>query len=102
MNRVVLPLVRRGVGSPLPIGIGLTVLETRGRKSGKLRQVPLVATRIGSKVNVSTFRSDSQWIKNLEADPDAWVWLNGKKRSVTGSVDRGQLTIASLEVDRKP
>lgn len=96
LNSVVLPTVKAGIGSPLPIGAGLVVLETTGRKSGKPRQVPLVATRCGKRIDVSTVRSDSLWIKNLEANPDASVWVGGKKRAVTAEVKPGPLTVAQL------
>ncbi len=96
LNSVVLPTVKAGIGSPFCVGAGLVVLETTGRKSGKPRQVPLVATRFGSRIDVSTVRGDSQWIKNLEADPKASVWVGGKKRKVTAEVQPGPLTVAHL------
>ncbi len=97
LNSVVLPTVKAGIGSPiLPMSAGLIVLETTGRKSGEPRQVPLVATRLGDRIIVSTVRGNSLWIKNLEADPSAGVWLGGRKRSATAQIDRGPLTIATL------
>ncbi len=100
LNSVVLPAVKAGVFSPLPIGAGLVVVETTGRKSGEPREVPLVALRFGDKVAVSTVRSGSQWAKNMQADPNVSVWLNGRKRSATGDVaDDGPLTIAGLSVN---
>ncbi len=99
LNSVVLPSVKAGIGSPFPIGAGLVVLETTGRKSGKPRQVPLVATRCGNRIDVSTVRGDSQWIKNLEAQPQASVWVGGRKRSVTATVKPGPLTVAQLTLN---
>ncbi|MFT7599520.1 MAG: deazaflavin-dependent oxidoreductase (nitroreductase family) [Acidimicrobiales bacterium] len=96
LNGVVIPAVKAGLGSPLPIGAGLVVVETTGRSSGLPRQVPLVAARFGSNVAVSTVRSNSQWIKNLQADPSVSVWVGGRKRTGAGKVDTGSLNVATL------
>ena len=96
LNRVVLPLVRAGFGSPLPLGFGLVVLETTGRRSGATRSVPVVAFRAGRRVTVSTVRPDSQWVKNLEADSDAAIWRNGTRHTVTAEVQRGPLNVVTL------
>lgn len=96
LNRVVMPVVRAGFGSPLPLGFGLVVLETTGRRSGVIRSVPVVAFRAGRRVTVSTVRADSQWVKNLEADSDAAIWRNGTRRSVTAEVQRGPLNVITL------
>ncbi|HUW01685.1 MAG TPA: nitroreductase/quinone reductase family protein [Acidimicrobiales bacterium] len=96
LNRVAVPAVKAGLGSPLPIGLGLVVLETTGRVSGEPRQVPLVATRWGQSINVSTVRNKSQWVKNLQAQPDASVWVGGRKRDATSTVETGPLNRVSL------
>ena len=96
LNRAVLPVVQAGFGSPLPLGFGLVVLETKGRRSGAVRPVPVVAFRAGRRVTVSTVRADSQWVKNLEADSDAAIWRNGTRRSVTANVQRGPLSVVTL------
>ncbi len=97
LNRVVKPLVKAGLGSPLPIGLGAVVLESTGRVSGKPREVPLLGLRIGDRVLVSTVRDGSQWVKNLEADSNAAVWFCGKKRTATASVNRGPLNMVTLD-----
>jgi deazaflavin-dependent oxidoreductase (nitroreductase family) len=99
LNQVVGPLARAGALSPLPIGSGLVVLETTGRSSGLPRQVPLAATRLGDTVLVSTVRADSQWVRNLEADPSAGLWIRGRRRAATAAVRRGPLNVVRLQLD---
>jgi hypothetical protein len=99
LNQVVGPLARAGTLSPPPVGSGLVVLETTGRSSGLPRQVPLAATRLGGTVLVSTVRADSQWVRNLEADPSAGVWIRGRRRAATAAVRRGPLNVVRLHLD---
>jgi deazaflavin-dependent oxidoreductase (nitroreductase family) len=97
MNRFVKPLVKAGLGSPLPVGLGAVVLQSTGRKSGLPREVPVLGLRVGDRVIVSTVRGSSQWLKNLEADEDAAVWFCGQKHDATASVQRGALNIVTLD-----
>lgn len=96
LNQVVLPLAESGLVSPPPVGLGLVVLETTGRKSGKIRKVPLLAARFGGRLSVSTVRGDSQWLANLEADSSAAVWQCGKRREARTSVTRGPLNVVDI------
>jgi len=87
LNSVVEPAVRKGVGSPRLLPAGLIVLETTGFKSGLKRRTPLLATRLGKYVFVSTFRADrSFWIRNLREQPRISYYLGGRKRAARAFV----------------
>ena len=87
LNRVVEPAVRKGVGSPRLLPGGLIVLETVGFKTGAKRRTPLVATRLGKYVFVSTFRADrSFWIRNLRKQPRVSYFLGGRERAAKAFV----------------
>ena len=100
INRHVKPLVKRGLGSPLPIGAGFVVLETTGRRTGLTREVPLLAARLGDRITVTTARSASQWIRNVEADDAPAVWVAGRRRPATATVSRGPISVATLRAER--
>ncbi|MGV0803438.1 nitroreductase/quinone reductase family protein, partial [Mycolicibacterium elephantis] len=56
-----------------------TLLETTGRKSGQPRRIPLGGSRVGNEFwFVSEFGENSQYIKNIKADPNVRVRLNGR------------------------
>jgi deazaflavin-dependent oxidoreductase (nitroreductase family) len=97
LNGIVKPALQLGIGNPLPIGVGAVVVETTGRTIVKPRQVPLMAMRLGDRLVVSTVRSDSHWLANLEADPAARVQLHGTFREATASVTRGSLNVAVID-----
>lgn len=86
LNRVVEPLVRAGLGSPVLWPTGAIVLETTGRKTGRTQRVPLLATRVGNLLLVSTVRRRSQWLKNLAANPATRYWLAGRAHEATAFV----------------
>ena len=96
LNSLVQPAVKAGIANPLPVGGGAVVLETLGHRSGKTRRVPLLATRVCNQLVVSTVRSDSHWLRNVEASPDVTVWLYGKPRAATAQVRRGSLSTVHL------
>ncbi len=102
LNKLVAPLARSGLVSPLPLGAGLVVVETTGRVSGLPRPVPLVGFRMGNRVAVSTVRENSQWLRNLEATPQAPVWLRGRPLPARAQVYRGPIDTAVLELADSP
>ena len=70
-KRVANPLMRR-----LPTH---TLLETTGRKSGEPRRTPLGGSKVGNEFwFVSEFGEDSQYVKNIKANPNVRVRLRGR------------------------
>lgn len=99
LNSVVEPTVRAGVANPWPLGGGVVLLETLGRRSGEWRRVPLVATRVGDTLAVSTVRSNSLWLRNIEHDERVAVWLGGQRRTAMAMVTRGPLNTVVIRLD---
>jgi hypothetical protein len=98
LNSLVRPAVKAGIGNPFPIGAGAVVLETTGRQSGLVRFVPVLATRVGDVLTVSTVRDDSQWLANIEADENVAVWLQGHRHGARAAVNRGALSTVRVEL----
>lgn len=99
LNQLVAPFVELGVGNPPLLGVGPVMVQTKGRKSGLARRVPLLSARIGNTVIVSTVRPDSQWMANLQTTPTATVTLFGSERDAdTEFTTVGPLRVAALRL----
>lgn len=83
LNQFVEPLVRAGLGAPMLFPAGAIVIETKGRKSGRRSNVPLMAALVGDLIVVTTVRRRSNWVKNLAAHPEVRYWLGGRAREGT-------------------
>jgi F420H(2)-dependent quinone reductase len=98
-NQIAEAIVRAGIGGPCCVGLGLVIVETKGRKTGVERCVPVLANRVGNSLFVSTVRENSQWVRNLKADPNPHVLLNRESRSVTVRTKKiGTWTVLRLEL----
>ncbi len=86
LNQLIEPLVRLGFGSPVPWTSGAIVLETKGRKTGRARSVPLLATLVGDLLLISTVRKGSQWVQNLAANTEVKYWIYGQERKAKAFV----------------
>lgn len=86
LNPIVEPLARSSWSGPHVIGPGLILLETTGRRTGEVRQRPLLSWRVGSTVVAATVRPKSDWIANLRAEPNSRVWLDGEPADVDATV----------------
>ncbi|MGE2721040.1 nitroreductase/quinone reductase family protein [Mycolicibacterium celeriflavum] len=64
-----------------------TLLETTGRRTGQPRRTPLGGRRVGNEFwFVSEFGENSQYVKNIKADPAVRVRLNGKWHKGTAHI----------------
>jgi deazaflavin-dependent oxidoreductase (nitroreductase family) len=78
------PLARRLAG----IAPFWVVLETKGRRTGRLRQTPLARgpEDDGALWLIAVHGRHSAWVANLEAEPAVRVRLRGRWRSARASV----------------
>ena len=79
VNRfVAVPLVRAGLGPLLatPLTGSIMVLRTRGRRTGRRRDVPLGSVILdGSVYFCAGFGRPTHWLRNIEADPNVELLL---------------------------
>ena len=79
VNLFLKPFIKAGFTSLGFVPAGAILVETKGRKSGKIRNVPLLVTHFGEFILVGTIRGQqSQWVKNLAANPDVRYWWSGR------------------------
>ena len=79
--KLVNPIVRAAAraGIPLPL---VVILETRGRKSGQPRRIPVGKAITGDTLwVVAEHGRKAAYVKNLEADPNVRVRVGRKWRS---------------------
>jgi deazaflavin-dependent oxidoreductase (nitroreductase family) len=84
--RIVNPIVREAarLGIPLPL---VVILETRGRKSGQPRRVPVGKALTGDTLwVVAEHGRRAAYVKNIEADPHVRVRVGRMWRSGTAHV----------------
>ncbi len=80
------PVVRAAVrlGLPLPL---VVILETRGRKSGQLRQIPVGKTLDGDTLwIVAEHGRKASYVRNIEANPRVRVRVGRRWRTGTAHV----------------
>ena len=82
LNPVVRAVVRLGL--PLPL---VVILETRGRKSGQLRQIPVGKTLDGDTLwIVAEHGRKAGYVRNIEANPRVRVRVGRRWRTGTAHV----------------
>ncbi len=87
LDAVLGPIASSGVTAPGVLPIGLIVLETTGWQSGRSHRTPVLATALGDRLLVSTYRGRrSHWVQNLLRDPDLRYWTGDEPHEATAYV----------------
>jgi hypothetical protein len=83
MNRIVNPFVRLVLKSRWHalFGSGLALLVVRGRRSGRVIEVPLEVHTVQGEMIAVTFRERTWW-RNLREAAPARLWLHGRPADV--------------------
>jgi deazaflavin-dependent oxidoreductase (nitroreductase family) len=98
VNPLVRPLVERGL-----LGAGWALLETRGRRSGKRRVVPVGnGLRDGVFWIVTEHGYQADYVRNILADPRVRVRVGGRWRSGRAQVVADEDPYARLRRLRRP
>jgi len=80
------PVVRAAVRLGLPLQL-VVILETRGRKSGQLRQIPVGKTLDGDTLwIVAEHGRKASYVRNIEANPRVRVRVGRRWRTGTAHV----------------
>ena len=87
LDTILRPIASSGVAAPGVSPVGLIVLETTGWRSGRSHRTPVLATALGDRLLVSTYRGRrSHWVQNLLRDPDLRYWIGDESRAATACV----------------
>ncbi len=74
------PVTRRLVSAGLPTGAPNVILETRGRRTGRIRAVPVGMIEVEGRSFVQASYGEVGWVANLRADGEATVIHPGGRR----------------------
>jgi deazaflavin-dependent oxidoreductase (nitroreductase family) len=74
------PITRRFISAGLPTGAPNVLLTMRGRRSGKLRTVPIGMIELEGRSFVQASYGEIGWVANLRADGEATVTHPGGRR----------------------
>jgi deazaflavin-dependent oxidoreductase (nitroreductase family) len=96
VTRVLVPLLRAGV----PLG-PLRLLETRGRKTGAVRVVPVVVTRSGQNRWLVSVFGETGWVRNVRVSGEARLRRGRQAEAVSVTeVTGGQRAVVAMRLRR--
>jgi deazaflavin-dependent oxidoreductase (nitroreductase family) len=81
------PAVRRLVSAGLPTGAPNVLLEIRGRRSGRIRTVPVGMLELDGRSFVQASYGEIGWVANLRADGEATVIHPGGRRTRVQAIE---------------
>ena len=85
-HRLLNPVVNRAARAGLPLP-GYVILETRGRRSGQLRRVPVGKAQQGNTLWVIAEHGlKAGYVRNIQAEPRVRVRIGRRWRSATAEV----------------
>jgi deazaflavin-dependent oxidoreductase (nitroreductase family) len=80
MLRIFNPITSRFISAGLPTGAPNVLLTMRGRRSGKLRTVPIGMLELDGRFFMQASYGEIGWVANLRADGEATVTHPGGRR----------------------
>jgi deazaflavin-dependent oxidoreductase (nitroreductase family) len=87
MLRLFNPLTRRFISVGLPTGAPNVLLTMRGRRSGKIRTVPIGMLEFDGRSFVQASYGEIGWVANLRADGEATVTHPGGRRVAVQAIE---------------
>ncbi len=87
LDTILRPIASSGVAAPGVLPVGLILLETTGWRSGRSHRTPVLATAVGDRLLVTTYRGRrSHWVQNLLRNPDIRYWTGEAPHAATACV----------------
>jgi deazaflavin-dependent oxidoreductase (nitroreductase family) len=81
------PLARRMISAGIPTGAPNVLLTVRGRRSGRLRTVPLAMLELDGAWFVQASYGETGWVANLRSDSEATVTQPGGRRVAVQAIE---------------